>query len=64
MQPLGGKTFGSDMPDFLPVKLYFNNIKGINAKVREVVHENLKTGENPIMEFIIPANRKVLEKLL
>jgi len=47
MQPIGGKSYLSRMPDYLPVKLYFNNLKGLNVKNREVIHEKLNTGENP-----------------
>jgi len=65
LQPLGGgRAFGTEMPDCLPVKLYFNNIKGLNAKVREIVHDDLLNPENQVIEFIMPANRKELDKLL
>lgn len=64
MQPLGGRSFLTSMPDYLPVKLYFANIKGLDGKVREVVHENLKSGNNSIIEFRIQCSKKGLDKLL
>jgi len=41
------------MPEYLPVKLYFNKIPGINIKEREIVHDDLQSGRNPIMDFTI-----------
>jgi len=54
MQPLGGpRSMLTQMPEYLPVKLYFNKIPGINIKTREVVHDDLLSGKNKIMEFTI-----------
>ena len=66
MPPLGGRNSAAQMPDYLPVKLYFNKIKGLNVKVREIVHENLKTVErkNCKVIFRVHASRKAIDKLL
>ena len=53
MQPIGGKSYFSKMPDYLPVRLHFNNLKGLNVKSREIIHEKLSTGENPLITFTV-----------
>lgn len=63
MTPLSGKTFATQMPDYLPVKLYFNKIKGLNLKVRQIVHEDLAKEENKIIEFRVSVNKGALDKL-
>ena len=63
MTPLSGKTFATQMPDYLPVKLYFNQIKGLNLKVRQIVHENLASGQNDLIEFRVEVNKNALDKL-
>jgi len=65
MQPLGGpRSMLTQMPEYLPIKLYFYDIPGIKVKEREIVHEDLLSGNNNIMEFTIQINRLYLNDLL
>ena len=65
MQPLGGpRSIATQMPEYLPIKLYFYDIPGIKCAEREIVHDDLLSGKNNIMEFTIQINRLYLNDLL
>ena len=69
MQPLGGAKSNKNSsltqkPQFLPVKLYFNKINGICCNIREVVHDDLQSGRNNKIEFIVIASKRSLDQLL
>jgi len=67
MQPMGqskSHNYLSQKPEFLPVKLYFNDIDGVCCQEREIVHDDLLSGKNNVIEFRVIASKYALDELL
>ena len=63
MQAVGGsKSVLTQLPEYLPIKLYFYDIPGVKCAEREIVHEDLQN--NKTMEFTIQINRRHLNDML
>ena len=67
MVPMGGSSKNvliTQKPKFIPVKLYFNKIPGICCKQREIIHDELESGKNNQIEFIVVASKAALDELV